>query len=209
MKEMKKICLLIIVSVSLLTIKTYSQEEKTDTQKDTTKLNIELSYNKGDMLLQGGISLGYYGYGYSGTRTGFTLPLTASFEYGISEYISAGPYAGFARWSYKYYDYKYSWSFISIGARGSFHYTSFFNEIFDTELDETKYDLYVTLIAGFEIRNFTSSDEFLNDYYSNDVSGVFGPMMGIKYYFNPSFSAYIEGGRGAFGYGNFGVSMKF
>jgi hypothetical protein len=206
---MKKIYLLTLVFVTILSTTAFAQEETNDDPQDTTKTNLDLSYNKGDVLAQAGISLGYYGYGYSGSRTGFTLPITASLEYGISDKISAGPYAGFARWSYKYYDYKYSWTFISLGARGSFHYTQFFNEIFDTDLDESKYDLYVTVIAGIEIRNFSSSDDFFTDYYDNDVTGVFGPMLGFRYYFNPSFSAFFEGGRGAFGYGNFGVSMKF
>ena len=205
---MKKFHLLTLVLITFLSFQAFSQEENIDNQEDTT-ISEDLSYNEGDIILQVGTSFGYYGYGYAGSRTGFTLPLTATLEYGITENISVGPYLGFARWSYEgYSDYRYSWTFISLGARGSFHYLPYFNEIFESNLDESKYDFYLTLIAGIEIRNFSSSDDYYDDYYDNDVNGVFGPVFGFKYYFNPSFGVFFEGGRGAFGYGKIGVSLK-
>jgi len=202
---MKKAYLLPLVLITFLSFQAFSQEENIDNQQDTT-ISKDLSYNEGDLILQVGTSFGYYGYGYVGSRTGFTLPLTASVEYGITENISVGPYLGFARWSYEYTDYKYSWTFISLGGRGSFHYLPYFNEIFESDLDESKYDFYLTLIAGIELRNYSTTYD--TDRYDNDVNVIFGPVFGFKYYFNPSFSVFFEGGRGAFGYGNIGVSMK-
>jgi hypothetical protein len=204
---MKKVTLLTLAFIALLSFSALAQEESADEQQDTVPT--DLSYIQGDKILQGGISLGYYGYGYIGSRTGFTLPLSASFEYGVSKDISAGPFLGFARWSYDYLDYSYSWTFTTVGVRGSFHYLPYLNEIMETEIDASKFDFYLTLLLGLEFRNYSTSYEDYTDRYDNDVNGVFGPLLGFKYYFNPTFSAFVEGGRGVFGYGKIGVSMKF
>jgi hypothetical protein len=77
-------------------------------------------------LFGAGISLGYLGTGYLGTRSMGIPPLSAYYEMGVHDYITAGPYLGFARWSYRWTgDYRYSWTFINVGARGSFHLTGF------------------------------------------------------------------------------------
>src|SRR5690606_28712685 len=63
----------------------------------------DLAYNQDDKIAQLGISFGTYGYGfgYVGSRS-FTLPVTASLEFGFHEYLSAGPFIGFASWRYDY-----------------------------------------------------------------------------------------------------------
>jgi hypothetical protein len=204
---MKKITLLTLILVTFLSITALSQEESVDAENDS--IRTDLTYNQGDKILQGGISLGYYGYGYLGSRSGFTVPLSAAFEYGFHKDISAGPFLGFARWSYDYLDYSYAWTFTTFGVRGSFHYLPYLNDIMETEIDPSKFDFYVTLLLGLELRNYSTSYENATDQYENDVNGIFGPVVGFKYYFNPTFSAYVEGGRGMFGYAKLGVSMKF
>ena len=203
---MKKITLLTLIIVTFLSLNAFAQVENVDAGNDSVQT--ELTYNKGDMILQGGLSLAYYGYGYVGSRTGFTIPISASFEYGIHEDISGGPFIGFARWSYDW-DYSYSWTFTSFGVRGSFHYLPYLNEILENEIDASQFDFYLTLITGLEIRTYSTNNENYTDYYENDVKLIFGPVAGFRYYFNPNFSAFFEGGRGALGYGKIGVSMKF
>jgi len=206
-RTMKKITLLTFMLIVFLSMNALAQEDELDPEEETVSTN--LSYNKGDMILQGGISLGYYGYGYAGSRTGFTIPLSAAFEYGFSKDISAGPFLGFARWSYDYLDYSYSYTFTTFGARGSFHYLPYLNEIMETEIDPSQFDFYFTLLLGLEFRNYSTSYETYADEQDNDVNPIFRPVIGFKYYFNPTFSAFVEGGRGIFGYAKIGVSMKF
>jgi hypothetical protein len=79
----------------------------------------------------------------------------------------------------------------------------------ETEIDPSKFDFYVTLLMGLEFRSYSTSYDTAVDQYDNDVNLIFGPVVGFKYYFNPTFSAFVEGGRGALGYGKIGVSMKF
>lgn len=169
------------------------------------------SYEQGDKLLNAGFSLGYYGYGYFGSRSGFTLPLNASVEYGITDQISAGPYVGYARWSYRYNDgsgeNKYSWTFVTVGARGSFHYTEILNEFLDSDIDEEKWDLYLSLFLGLEFRSY--NDDLGLDYYSNDTVVRLGPNLGFRYYLRRNIGVYFEGGRGTFGWLNFGLAVRF
>lgn len=169
------------------------------------------AYEKGEKVLNIGMSLGYYGYGYFGNRTGFTLPLNASLEYGITEEISAGPYIGYARWSYKYNngfgDTKYSWTFMTVGARGSFHYTKILNELTDGDINEEKVDLYISLLLGAEVRTYKDDGGF--NYYDNDTVIRLGPNLGVRYLVSKNFGVYLEGGRGTFGWLNFGLAARF
>jgi len=165
------------------------------------------AYEQGDYIANLGVSLGYYGYGYVGSRSGGFIPITASVEKGFHEHISAGPYIGYASWKYKGVGYNYSWNFTSVGARGTFHAVSLLNESLDMGINENKIDLYGTLIAGLEFRSF-KGDEFIES-YANETNFFIGPVLGAKYKFNDKVGVYFEGGRGAFGYGTFGVSANF
>ncbi len=172
-----------------------------------------LAYNKGDKIFMAGISFGYYGYGYLGGRSVSVPPLTAALELGIHENFSVGPYVGYASWSYDYISFNYSWNFIAVGARGSFHYVPVLNEALDLSLDEEKLDFYVTLIVGLEFQTRTGDDNLSGIFGENDsdtdISPQFGPVLGFKYKFNDKFGVYFEGGRGAFGYGTIGVAIHF
>lgn len=169
------------------------------------------AYQKGDKLLNIGTSLGYYGYGYFGNKSGFTLPVNASFEYGITDQVSVGPYVGYARWSYEYNvgagNTKYSWSFLAVGARGTFHYTELLNELTGGDINEEKIDLYVSILMGLEFRSYKDDSGY--DYYSNDTVLKLGPNVGVRYLLSKNIGVYAEGGRGSFGWLNFGFSAKF
>lgn len=164
------------------------------------------AFEKGDILLNGGLSLGYYGYGFSGSRTGFTVPITVSGEFGITEDISVGPYVGFARWRYDFQNDNYSWRFFTVGGRGTYHFSRLLNELTDGSIDEEKMDLYGSILLGAEVRTYSGPEAFFSD--DTDVVVRLGPVLGLRYYFNQRLGAYFEGGRGTFGYLNFGLTLR-
>ena len=163
------------------------------------------AYAQGDKILNVGFNLGTYNYGYYGSRSGF-LPINASFELAKTDKLSFGAYAGFASWKYKYLN-DYGWNYIAFGAKGSFHYLPWLNETLELGMNEEKLDLYVSLLAGIELRRVTG--EYGSSIYKNSVGLRLGPVLGVKYMFNPKFGAFFEAGRGALGYGNIGVSARF
>jgi hypothetical protein len=171
-------------------------------------INTSLAYNEGDKIIQAGVTFGYYGYGFAGTRSLSIPPLTASLELGIHEYISVGPYLGYASWNYDWLSYgDYSYNILSVGGRGSFHYLPLLNEALDADFNLEKLDFYVTLLMGLEFRNFSSSVEGFPASYGNGTQFRFGPFLGVRYKFNENIGVYFEGGANAFGYGTFGVSF--
>ncbi len=169
------------------------------------------AYQEGEKVLNVGMSLGYYGYGYFGNRSGFTVPLNAALESGITDQISVAPYAAHARSSYKYdvggAETKSAWTFVAVGARGSFHYTELFNALTDGDLNEEKIDLYVSLLLGLEFRSYNDDSDL--DYYGNDTVVRLGPNLGVRYLLSQNLGVYLEGGRGTFGWLNFGVTARF
>ena len=165
------------------------------------------AYEQGDLFIHAGTSLGYYGYGLAGNRSGAFIPVTASVEKGIHESISVGPYIGYASWKYRNYGYDYRWNFTSVGVRGTYHAVPVINEALGTSINEEKLDLYGTLLLGLEFRTFSGSDEFSGS-NANSTNLFIGPVLGAKYKFNDKVGIYFEGGRGAFGFGTLGVSIN-
>ncbi|QHT66629.1 hypothetical protein GXP67_08155 [Rhodocytophaga rosea] len=175
-------------------------------------------YDTGDITVNAGLSLGVIGYGgygfYSGNFSGF-FPLTANVEYSINDQFAVGGYAAFYSRGYKYGNgYKDGFRAFAFGGRGTFHATPLLNDALDLNLDENKLDLYASVIAGLQI----SSWYYDNDYWNqpgfnmpnnNRVRPVLGPVLGVRYMFNPGFGVYFEGGRGALGWATFGASFKF
>ncbi len=161
----------------------------------------------GVSLLGVGLSIGYYSYGFFGTRSVSVPPLNVYYELGIHEYITAGPFGGYARWDYRYSNSDYAWTFYQIGARGSFHLTSILNEVFGNTIDEDKIDWYIAIMSGLEIRSFSSNAH--PDLYSNRNRIFFGPTAGVRYYLGSNFALYLEGGRGSLGALTFGISTRF
>ncbi len=161
----------------------------------------------GTSLVGGGLSLGYYNYGFSGSRSVSVPPLNAYYEFGFHEFITGGPFAGYGRWDYGYQTSNYTWSFTHLGARGSFHVTRFLNEVFDNDIDEEKIDWYITIMSGIEVRSYNST--VYPDLYDNRMRIFFGPIAGIRYYLGNNFAIYFEGGRGALGALSFGISTRF
>jgi len=193
--------LVYILSISLL----FLAGQQVSAQND--------AYNIGDKTASIGLTVGYYGYGFLGSRSIGFPPITLTGEYGFHEYVSAGAYLGFASWKYDYsgygYNYSYRWSFVSAGARATFHYLPLLNENLELDIDEEKFDFYLSVIAGLEFQNYKSDDDIIGVDYSNDVDLSFGPFAGFKYMVNEQLGVFAEGGWNAFGFFTLGASIRF
>ncbi|WP_040398341.1 hypothetical protein, partial [Cesiribacter andamanensis] len=144
-------------------------------------------YNRGDLTFNAGFSFGLIGYGWGyGSHSGGFVPLTANLEYSLDDRFAIGPYVGYFSRSYKSASYTDRFSVVSFGARGTFHATPQINEWFDSSIDESKIDIYGTLLLGYEIYSWNYDDAWGNDYIYNHSSGRFilGPVLGIRYNFN-------------------------
>ncbi len=163
----------------------------------------DMAFQRKGWYVNTGFSFGYYKYGFSGNRQIKILPTTVSLEKGISNQFSAGLYLGYAKWEYLG---DYNLEFISTGARLTWHTLT--GEPGWIDLDPTRWDLYISVITGVEIR---VADEYLNftGPYEKETRVIFGPVVGLKYFFNPGIGVYVEGGRGAFGYGTAGIAFRF
>lgn len=172
------------------------------------QIGTEVDYNDVSYI-GGGLMLGYYSYGYAGARSLSFPPLTAFYEKGIHEKITVGPFVSYAQWSYDYVSWGYNWSFFQVGGRGSYHLTSLLNEWFDSEIDESKWDIYATLLVGFEFRSFSYDDDFGDGLdYDNDWRLFIGPLAGTRYFLNDNFTLFLEAGRGSLGAFTFGVTYN-
>ncbi|MCC9166342.1 hypothetical protein [Pontibacter harenae] len=194
MKTLKKILLSMLALGSVFAFQTAHAQPK--------------AYEQGGYIFNAGISLGSYGYGYVGSRSGGFIPVTVSVEKSFHEYISAGPYLGYASWNYNGSGWRYSWNYVTVGGRVTFHGSSLINEHLDADIDEKKLDLYGSVISGLEFRKYSGDDFNVYD-YGNEIKLIFGPILGAKYMFDDQVGAYVEGGRGTFGYVTVGVSLNF
>jgi len=174
----------------------------------------QAQYAKGDITANLGISLGVLGYGsygaFGSNYSGF-LPLSVAVEYSATDAFALGGYAGYYSRSYKLVGYRNRWSTYSFGVRGSYHATPLLNDLLDTSIDEDKWDIYGTVLLGYDVYSYSWGDNQLNidnDLYSTG-SFAFGTVLGTRYFFNPKFAAFAELGRGTFGVLTLGVSAKF
>ncbi|MEO5601131.1 MAG: hypothetical protein ABIR06_09405 [Cyclobacteriaceae bacterium] len=142
-------------------------------------------YDKGDVLLNAGIGLGYYFAG--------GVPLLLSAEFAINDVFTVGPYLGYTSYSYRYsgfgtgYNYKYT--FFDLGVRGSYH----FSELF--EIRNEKVDVYGGAFLGFVVSSY-SGDNFSG--YSDPYAGGLrlGIHAGARYFFSEKVAGYAELGYG-------------
>jgi hypothetical protein len=145
------------------------------------------SFGKGDMVINGGIGLGYT---YS-VAAGLGLPIGGGLEYGVVDLetgsIGVGGTVGYVGGDF--------FNILYIGAKGSYH----FNELLEVENDE--WDFY----GGISIlyRNFNISGSRYN-FGSGIVPGFHA---GTRYYFADNIGGYAELGN-SFAWLNLGVVFK-
>ena len=164
---MKKLVSVFCLTLLLFTARTASAQAEID---------------KGNVLLNAGLGLGYY---YGGGGTSFT----SSAEWAINNFISIGPYIGFATSSYHSAGYKYSYTFFDIGARGSYHFSQHISNL------PEQLDLYGGVGLGYVASSYSSDyNGSYDDAYPGTVRGsLFG---GARWYFSDKFAVNGELGVG-------------
>jgi hypothetical protein len=134
-------------------------------------------YRKGDKLLNLGIGVNSY---YSGG-----IPLSASFEVGVTDDISVGGGVDYLTYHYPGVG---NFTAVYVGARGSYHFNRLLN------LRNENIDIYAGLSLGY--RSFTWNDSYYGPGLGNTYgSGLFlGIHAGARYYFAKSVGAFLEVG---------------
>ena len=136
------------------------------------------------------------------------------------KYVSLGGFVSYQ--SYAYSDtyqetippynnvlYDYVYSAISMGLKGSFHVFPYLNDKFQTEIDDSRMDAYLTAYAGVSLHSYreltstgyTGYDKLVPRY-------IAGPGAGFRYMFINRFGAFAEAGVGAVGFTTIGVVYK-
>lgn len=153
------------------------------------------AYRQGELAVAGG--LGFGGYGIASFYSGIgSLPIVFHGEYGFSDIVSGGGFVGFRFWNSELLDLSPS---LAFGGRASGHLFPILNQYADTDIDDSQADVYLTLLAGIELRD--------NDFPGDDRF-IFGTAIGGKYYFSDALGAFLELGAGALTYGTIGVIFR-
>jgi len=128
------------------------------------------------------------------------LMLGGQFEYGFHEKISGGALFGWSSESYDYYWAEYTYTYISIGAQGNYHFKP-----------GEKFDPFVGAVLGYDIVSWDAEYAAgYGDWYDYDASAsamFFGGTLGCNYDFSPTMV-----GTARLGYPYYlsaGVSFKF
>jgi len=139
--------------------------------------------DKGTKFLNAGLGIGSFAYR--------GLPLGASFEVGIKENISVGGFADYATYGYNYGGYKWRYTFLFFGARGSYHLGEILN------LNEKKFDPYAGLSLGVRTAHYKDNAGYNDGYTSPYGSGLFlGVHVGGRYMFSEKIGGFAEVGYG-------------
>lgn len=157
-----------------------------------TSLSFGQAYEQGDKLLNLGVGVGsqFMAAGAKGTP-----PVGLSLEFGMSDKISVGAYAGYAGAKVETMVGDWKYNYIIVGGRGSYH--------FDFGVENL--DPYAGAILGYNIAS-VSSDSNLPTASAGGF--IWGAHAGARYFFSPRFGAFGEVGYGI-AWLNVGVALKF
>jgi hypothetical protein len=167
---------------------------------------VKAQYEKGDILVNPGVSFLGYNFGYSAAYGTYSIglpALSASVEYNVTEDIGVGVYGGFQTRSYKYLGFKDRLTNIGFGVRGVYHGSKLL------EIDAEKFDVYGGGALGFNVFTWSSKDRDDN-YFDGRSSGALslGIIVGGRYMFKPNVGVFAEVGRGSFGIVTVGATLK-
>lgn len=155
-------------------------------------------YRKGVNNLNVGI-----GFGLSGIYGDMDFPpISVGFQYGFHEKISIGGIIGYSQssysWGYFNQDYKWTYSYIIIGARGEYHFMEPTDPV----------DLYGGLTLGYSIVSVSEPTGYSGYGYSAGASyALFGFHGGVRYLFSPNIGVFGELGYGI-GYITVGLNVR-
>ena len=149
------------------------------------------TFDAGTSVIQLGAAIG----------SDFGLPLGASYEYGISEKLGIGAYAGYASKSFansysNLYDYKVTYTLF--GAKGSYHF-----------FQSDKLDAYGSILLGYNSATIKYDNGNANPLFPTPTYGgaTYGASIGARYYFTDNIAAFGELGYGI-GYLTVGLAYK-
>ncbi|GGC31119.1 hypothetical protein GCM10011386_23880 [Parapedobacter defluvii] len=150
------------------------------------------AFEQGDKLLNIGVGLGsqFMAAGAKGTP-----PVGLSLEFGVSDKISVGGYAGYAGAKVETVVGDWKYNYIIVGGRGSYH--------FDFGVENL--DPYAGVLLGYNIAS-VSTDTNLPTASAGGF--IWGAHAGARYFFSPKFGAFAEVGYGI-AWLNVGVALKF
>jgi hypothetical protein len=177
--------------------------------------NAQDAFIKKDLLISGSLYLINYRkhlYDFS-ERAGKSVPLSFSAEYGLTQYVSAGVFAGYYLKRYRYTanttepsdDIFFSSRFMVQGIKASLHLTSLLEKKFDVDFYSEDLDLYVSGLLGYEWNHISRNDVPAE----GDSRFVPGFVLGARYYLTQRWAVFGEIGPGIFGIGNIGMTARF
>jgi hypothetical protein len=170
-------------------------------------------YLKKDIILNAGTSFFLINLDPAGGYSSHSSipPLTLNAEFGLSPEFAIGPYIGYFGRNYEGPGFNDRFGVYSFGARGTYHAVNLINDLFYTNINEERVDIYATFILGYELYRWNYNNPALDN--SSTVSGgglVFGPVLGVRYYMGKKqkLGVFAEGGRGAFGFATAGLTAR-
>jgi len=150
-------------------------------------------YQKDSKVVNAGIGFGLAGiYGDAGMP-----PISVGLQYGIDEKISVGGLVGFSTSSYSAFDWKWSYTYIIIGARGEYHFLE----------PSNKLDAYAGLTLGYDIVSVSTPSDYFGGYATGDSYLVYGVHAGARYAITDKVGVFGELGYGM-GYLTVGATFK-
>jgi len=150
-----------------------------------TFLSAQAQDNGQGIRINAGIGLGVYNAG--------GIPIGASVEVGIKNNIAVGGFVDYAHYGRNYLGYKWSYNFIYLGGRASYHLGDLLKEL---GMPEDKFDPYAGLSLGVRTVSYKDNAGY-EDYVSPYSTGVFlGGHVGTRYFFSDKVGGFAEVGYG-------------
>lgn len=160
-------------------------------------------FEEGDNVLGVGVGLGGgYGIGFTGGGVSQSPALNFHLDHGMGELgpgtWGIGGFLGYKTASYKsrylnFYDFDHKYTFLVIGARGTWHYN---------EWHDNKWDTYGGAMLAYKSlsdKDHTNYGPYgdRGGYSSSSKSGIdLGLFLGARYFFTDKIGAYVEAGYG-------------
>lgn len=173
-------------------------------------------FEAGDNVLGVGVGLGgSYGIGFSGAGVSQSPAIALHLDHGMGDLgvgtWGLGGFVGYKSYKYTYdnfwynnYRSSYKWTYVVIGARGTWHY----NEWHGVDALDT----YGGLMLAYRAASFKDETVYpagATSFNAGTYSGItLSGLLGARYYFSDNLGAYLEAGFGV-SVLQLGVSYKF
>ncbi|MCB0837042.1 MAG: hypothetical protein KDD99_10305 [Bacteroidetes bacterium] len=154
------------------------------------------SFRQGELAVSPGLGL-------IGPLGAYNSPvqLIINAEYGLDDVFGVGGFLGF-----RYINGSLNGPTGSnaintaFGLRATGHFIPGFNKFLDMSIDDSKVDVYITVLTGYEIKN---------PQYPAIRAFIFPrPIVGAKYYLTDPLAVWVELGLGAFALFNGGITLR-